>query len=912
MAIVSARGGVTDKLINIVETSKKDLDEANRLLEVVASEQIEVAKAIASSEAAAEVARLIKADVRSISSALQAFALLKSVPAAALEVVSGYGEVWSAITMESYLSSQGHPATWLDARDVLIVQTTGEGGLGDKGSTNVMGTDPLWAPSEVKLAEWFNEEARKPLRDIDLASKAPIIIVTGFVASTADGVPTTLKRSGSDYSATIFARLMKASRITMWKNVDGVYTADPRRVPEAFPIESLKYDEAIELAYFGAQVLHPSAMTPCIEADIPIYVRNIFNPSHPGTVISGRACSLETSSIGWAGELKSARKELRKAACPVALGDNVSPIRGVTSVDSVAILNVQGTGLMSSVEMTARTFSVLQRQNIPVMMISQASADSSICLGIQEPDAPRALAAVRAEFAQEIAMKENRRIQGVSVEPDKAIVAIVGEGMAFRPGTGATFTKAMANAGINIRAIAQGSSERQISLMVEREECTKALRAAHAALALSDTQISIVVIGSIAHATESMPKELLKLVANTGRVVSSGRSPSALSGSSAKLPTSLDGLRIDLKVTAIANDRESLLSFDGIDLADTDLWREASARATAGETYRGVEYKACGIDTCADTCLEMVTSHLIEDFNGNRIIIDCTENPKVAEYYNRWLMLGAHVVSSNKHATAGPLSAYRENKAARREANTQWLYECSGPGSGLPVLSTLQDMQQTGDRIHSIEGIFSGTVNYVMEATHKGIKFSEAVRTAAERGYSEADPRDDLSCLDMRRKLVTTAREIIGMADVEVTDIACESLVPAELADWEPDTTEGAGPIGLQLADALAPFDEAWANRVEEAKAEGKQLKYVGRLDVATGAVSLAIESVAPTDTLALCTGMQNVIAIYSKRYSSEDSGGPLILQGPAAGHELKAMGMFTDVLRLSRTLAEWTIPKIL
>eukprot|EP00967_Tisochrysis_lutea_P038772 scaffold46438_cov29-Tisochrysis_lutea.AAC.2 len=209
MAIVSARGGVTDKLINIVETSKKDLDEANRLLEVVASEQIEVAKAIASSEAAAEVARLIKADVRSISSALQAFALLKSVPAAALEVVSGYGEVWSAITMESYLSSQGHPATWLDARDVLIVQTTGEGGLGDKGSTNVMGTDPLWAPSEVKLAEWFNEEARKPLRDIDLASKAPIIIVTGFVASTADGVPTTLKRSGSDYSATIFARLMK-------------------------------------------------------------------------------------------------------------------------------------------------------------------------------------------------------------------------------------------------------------------------------------------------------------------------------------------------------------------------------------------------------------------------------------------------------------------------------------------------------------------------------------------------------------------------------------------------------------------------------------------------------------------------------------------------------------------------------
>jgi len=302
MAIVSAKGGVTDKLIQVVKASLEDMDAAKELLRTIADEQMEVVRKISSPEQSAIVEKLIQADQADILNVVRACSLMRFIPAATMELVTGYGEVWSAMTMHAYLLREGVVAQWLDARDVLVVEQTGGDGLGDKGSSNVMGVDPLWPETASRLVEWFKQPKMQELTAVDCSDAAPIVIVTGFVATTLAGTPTTLKRSGSDYSATIFARLMGASKITMWKNVNGVYTADPRRVPEAFPIESLKYDEAIELAYFGAQVLHPSAMRPCIENRIPIYVRNIFNPpvaprhGHPrARLLSGR---LEAALVG--------------------------------------------------------------------------------------------------------------------------------------------------------------------------------------------------------------------------------------------------------------------------------------------------------------------------------------------------------------------------------------------------------------------------------------------------------------------------------------------------------------------------------------------------------------------------------------------------------------------------------------
>jgi aspartokinase/homoserine dehydrogenase 1 len=271
------------------------MSKASETLNLIVQEQIEIVRQIATPAHAANVEARIAADSKDIINVVRAVGLLKTIPPATMELVTGYGEVWSAMTMHAYLDTLDVPSAWLDAREVLVVEQTSFG-LGDKGSANVVGVDPLWEITAERVGEWFKAPGRADLLSADCAKTAPIVVVTGFVAATLEGTPTTLKRSGSDFSATIFARLMGASKITMWKNVDGVYTADPRRVPEAFPIKSLKYDEAIELAYFGAQVLHPSAMLPCIQGKIPIYVRNIFNPEHPGTVIEGRACALDEAA----------------------------------------------------------------------------------------------------------------------------------------------------------------------------------------------------------------------------------------------------------------------------------------------------------------------------------------------------------------------------------------------------------------------------------------------------------------------------------------------------------------------------------------------------------------------------------------------------------------------------------------
>lgn len=905
MAIVSARGGVTDRLVEVVEASRTSIDEAERLLKLVAAEQLEVVAELSDAAHVATVGAAFERDVSDIIGLLRAFSTLKAVPDSAAGAISGYGEIWSAMTMHAYLDASGIPAAWIDAREVLIVQESGGAGLGEKGSTNVMGTDPLWEASEARLTEWFASAERAALRKTDLAAAAPVVVVTGFVASTLDGAPTTLKRSGSDYSATIFAKLMGASRITMWKNVNGVYTADPRRVPEAFPIESLKFDEAVELAYFGAQVLHPSAMKPLIESDIPLYVRNFENPAHPGTVISGRACSLANSAEAWVSEIKDASIELRKASCQVRLSPDESPIRGITSVDSVALLNLQGTGIMDAVEMSSRLFGILRQERVPVIMVSQASAESSLCVAIQESDAERALAVVEGEFDNDM---RAGRIAGASIEYDKSIVAIVGEGMAFRPGTGATFTKAMANAGVNIRAIAQGSSERQISLVVEREDSTKALRSAHAALALSNTQVSVVVIGAMGEGparggTPGPANELLELLESTGHLVTNSDSPSALGG--ARNPpkkTALDGLSVDLKVVALASEAETIRSYDGIEVTRDGLWRAAREGALAkNDVYDGVGHVSSSAE-----CLDTLTRHLVNDFNGNRVIVDCSESQQVAAYYPRWLSLGMHIVSSNKASNAGSAASFRAAVETQRAANAQWFYECTGPGSGLPVLSTLRDMQQSGDTIRRVDGTFSGTLSYIMSETSRGVPFSTAVRVAYERGFTEVDPIEDLSGLDVAKKMVILSRETAGIDDLEsVDDVQCESLLPAELEGWAPDAA--GAPLAEQLEAALKPYDAAFAERVAAAQADGMELAYVGVLDKETGIAELKLERRPRDDPLARSQGCNNVIAIYSERYGRH----PFVIQGPAAGPMLKANGLFTDLLRLSRTLAEWNIPKI-
>jgi len=855
MAIVSARGGVTDRLIEVVEASLKDIDKSASLLQAVVTEQVEAVRVLAGDDIAAEVGAKMQEDAESLIGVMRAVSLLRTIPPSTMEVVTGFGEVWSAMTMQAYLRTQDVPSAWLDARDVLIVEQIGGGGLGDKGSSNTVGTYPLWDVTAQRVVEWFAAPEQSQLLEADCKSAAPVVVVTGFVASTEEGAPTTLKRSGSDFSATIFAKLMGASGITMWKNVNGVYTADPRVVPEAYPIERLKYDEAIELAYFGAQVLHPSAMQPCIEGEIPIFVRNVFNPTHPGTVIEGRACSLaECAALGGEsfvdGELSSAE----------------SPIRGITSVNKVALVNVEGTGTSVVPDLVDRLFAALRNAGVSTLMHTQASAESSICVVVEEASAQAATVVLEIAFEREL---QRGLIAGINTEYGHSIVAIVGEGMAFRPGTGATFTKAMANAGINIRTIAQGSSERQISICVESEDCKRALRAAHAALALSNTQISVAVLG----ATGAVGSEFLQQMADSKLAVAD---PSAAGKRKA-----VSDLSVDFKVTALARSGSMTLSYDGLDVA-SDNAEGASSEPTD---------------------LDALSAFLRDDYNGNRVVIDCTASQEVADYYPLWLSQGVHVIATNKKAGAGPADLYDRTKQAAIKTNAQWLYETTAPGSGLPLLATLKDMKQSGDVVTSVSGRFSGSISFIFSQLRDGVPLSKALAAAVAKGLCEPDPRDDLNGVDNARALVVLGREL-GL-QLEVSDVECDSLLPPELADWQPDASSDASLVE-QLCAALAPYDDATAQRVSSMLAEGVVPVQLSTVDVSKGTASVkAFAPISKEDRVATCAGGEIIVQISSRIYSES----PMVLQGPGAGLKLTAAGIFADLLRLSRSLVDFSLP---
>jgi bifunctional aspartokinase / homoserine dehydrogenase 1 len=335
---------------------------------------------------------------------------------------TGFGEIWSAQTLHAYLQTQNVPCDWIDAREILVVKSDSLG-LGEKGAASTGGVTPLYEETTERLSRWWNNEGRNA-GFLDLSyekGQVPIVIVTGFVAKTIEGVPTTLKRSGSDYSATIFAKLVNAGRVTMWKNTDGVYTADPRRVPEAFPIASLKYDEAMELAYFGAQVLHPSAMEPCIDQKIPVYVRNIFNPSFEGTVIQGRSATLKDS---FDSKIMNWRSK-----------SGFVPIKGITSVDKIALVTLEGASI-GGANVAERFMGAMAGNGINVLIITQASSESSITVAVPENEGQRALRALENVFELELSRS---KINSLSVVMGMSIVAIVGEGMAMTSGVSSTF-----------------------------------------------------------------------------------------------------------------------------------------------------------------------------------------------------------------------------------------------------------------------------------------------------------------------------------------------------------------------------------------------------------------------------------------------------------------------------------------
>eukprot|EP00339_Tiarina_fusa_P000715 CAMPEP_0117014408 /NCGR_PEP_ID=MMETSP0472-20121206/11692_1 /TAXON_ID=693140 ORGANISM="Tiarina fusus, Strain LIS" /NCGR_SAMPLE_ID=MMETSP0472 /ASSEMBLY_ACC=CAM_ASM_000603 /LENGTH=973 /DNA_ID=CAMNT_0004717955 /DNA_START=61 /DNA_END=2982 /DNA_ORIENTATION=+ len=834
MAIVSARGGMTDLLVKVVDTALVDFEEANNALDEAVEGQISLLKELATPEITDSIEANFRKDAKDIRRVVQSLRMLRTVPAVTMEVVTGYGEIWSAQTLNAYLKTTGVPCDWVDARDILIVKSDSTG-LGEKGGASTGGVRPLWTQTSARLKTWWNTDGRsKGFLDLDYEKTVPILVATGFVATTAEGVPTTLKRSGSDYSATIFARLMAAGRVTMWKNTDGVYTADPRRVPEAFSIASLKYDEALELAYFGAQVLHPSAMVPCIDDGIPVYVRNIFNPAFEGTVIQGRSPTLAEARDSQGKHWRAQKGEI--------------PIKGITSVDKCSLVTLEGASVIGGASVAERFMGAMAKAGINVLIITQASSESSVTVVVPENEGETALQALRDAFELELSRST---IGSLSLDTGVSIVAIVGEGMAMNSGVSATFMSSLSKASVNIRLIAQGSSERQIAVVVDGDDCSRALRAVHMGFTLSETTASVAILGS----TGSIGSALCnQLESQRDRLIKE--------------------LGVDMRVSIAACSSKMLVDAQGLDIADE--YCDPDMMDEKGE----------------DLDLDLITSEVQADVNPLRVIIDCTDSAKVAEYYEKWLGAGIHVISPSRQVAAGPIERYKRACQLQKENSVYWQYE-SSVGSALPILTTLQDLHDTGDKISVIRGSVSGTLAYVLSNLSETKSFSEAMMEAVDLGYSETDFRQDLSGDDTVRKVVILAREL-GM-DISIEDVEVESLIPQEMIDKE--YTGSKEEKAAQMLEDVKSIDASMLERFKAAEASDRALRYKFVINEETGKCKCGLQEVDRTDTLYRLKANENLVAFETERYQTS----PLIVKGAAAGAELAAAGMFADLLRVTR-----------
>ena len=578
-------------------------------------------------------------------------------------------------------------------------------------------------------------------------------------------------------------------------------------------LDAMSYDEACELAYFGAKVLHPRTMEPAIRGGIPIWIRNTFADGKKGSLI----------------------------ASPHALeGKARRPVAGFSTVDRVSLVNVEGSGMIGVPGVAERLFGALRAAGVSVILISQASSEHSICLAVSDAQGEQAKAAIEKAFAAELASREIAR---VDLTTGHSVLAAVGDGMAKLPGVAATFFGALAKAGVNVRAIAQGSSERNISAVVDGADSTRALRAVHAAFVLDEKVISLGLVGP-----GLVGKTLLAQLAERAPILRAKHG-------------------VDLRLRAVASSKKMLL-------AETAL--------TPAEAIRRLETDGVPVD------LEAFGAHVRAPHLPHAAIVDCSASEAVAARYEGWLGAGIHVVTPNKRAGSGPLVRHRALRAMEARGR-HWLYEAT-VGAGLPVIATLRDLSRTGDRIERVEGVLSGTLSYVFNVYDGTRPFSEVVREAKRLGYTEPDPRDDLSGMDVARKLVILAREM-GV-ELELEGVEVESLVPAVAKD---------APSPEAFLEALQKGDADMKARLDAARAKGGVLRYVGIVE-ASGKAKVSLAAYEGTHPFARLGATDNIFAFTTARYDAR----PLVVQGPGAGPEVTAAGVFADLLRL----ADWLGPR--
>jgi bifunctional aspartokinase / homoserine dehydrogenase 1 len=780
--VVSAIKNVTSLLQTLLDSAKEKrcyLSHLNELKQL----HLSLIDALFPESKHQELLLQIANDINEIETIVETVKFMGSYSTEIEELILGYGEQWSARILSSYLCESGS-VLYLDAATVLFIHN----------KNNMIGID--WSRSQAALDHFLKNKHFNQ------------IVITGFIAATTEGRRTILGRNGSDFSAAIFAKLFKATGLTIWKDVDGIYSAHPEKVNSAFTVKSMSYLEALELAYFGAKVLHPKTIGPVMEHKIPIFIRNSLKPDAQGTKIS----DIPDKSPG--------------------------PVRGLSSIEDITLINIEGTGMMGVSGIAARIFQILHQVNISVILISQGSSEHSICFAIHKIHADEAIKVLNENLQYEI---NQRQIGRIYSDNNCAILAVVGDGMVGTIGIARKLCHTLAKANINIRAIAQGSSERNISVVVTKEVINKALRAVHSGFYFANKTISIGLIGP-----GLIGRTLMQQIHAAQQRLN-------------------DKYQVNLCLRGIMNSKKMLLKHDAIDLHN---WFESFENSSISAN------------------LNDFIEHIQADDFPHAVIIDCTADQNIAKNYDDFISKGVHIITPNKHANSGDILYYKALKALLEQKKSHYLYEAT-VCAGLPVINTLQDIIKTGDEVIAIEGILSGTLSFIFNEVSKGKTFSDAVIAAKQCGYTEPDPREDLSGMDVARKLVCLAREIGH--DISLENVNVQNLIPNELKSCSLK----------EFLNKLPDYDIQMENLIADIHAKDENLCYMGSVRK-DGSVRVSIESFSQTHPFSRLKGTDNLIAFYTKRYREQ----PLIIQGPGAGAEVTAAGVFADLLRLLAYLA--------
>ena len=795
VVVVSAFGGVTNALLAAADTAAAhDLAYADQHAALV-ERHLEMAEALAPDEAES-LRESLETRLGDLGDLLHGVYLLRECSPRTRDGVVSYGERCSAEVVAAAMRAAGLEAVAHDARQSIVTDASFGRAQVDFDATR----------TRLRAALLGEGTEAAGLVEAENSVETVIPVVTGFVAATPEGQTTTLGRGGSDYTAAILGASLDASVIELWTDVDGVLSTDPRVVSEAFPQTAMSYSELMELSHFGAKVVYPPSIHPARRAGIPLRIKNTFNPDAPGTLITGDEAP------------------------------NTHAIRGLASVDSIALLRLEGDGMVGVPGIAGRLFGALARAGVSVILISQGSSEHSICFAVAPGDTEAARRAVAEEFVLE---QRAGLVDALVAEEDQAVVAAVGAAMHERPGLAGRLFSVLGRHGVNVKTIAQGSSELNISLVVDRDDGPRALRAVH---------------GAFFHPRRRRLSVALAGVGRVGSVLLDQIRDTA--------PRLRDRFDLEVEVVALASSKHLLIDRDGIDL---ETWRAALEGAPAPRR-------------------DALFEGLSQPAGDLRVFVDCTASDGMVALYERLLGRGIGVVAANKRPFAGPLADFRALEDAARSGAA--LYHEATVGAGLPVLSTLGDLVLSGDRVRTIDGILSGTLNAVLERVGAGKTLSTAVRSAYDDGLTEPHPWDDLSGGDVARKLCILAR--LAGWELEPEAIEVEPLLPGD----------GWGAMDLDTFwNELPSLDDGFGRRQAEATAAGRRLRYVGH--IAGEGVRVGLQAVGPEHPAFSLAGPDNLVAFATERYSVT----PLVIQGPGAGPEVTAAGVLADVLKAADRL---------